>query len=163
LSLERLKARGLYIRECLPTEAIAARLGIGERTVQRWKADDLEQGNDWDAGCQAAHMARENIEISTQIYIANFVAFQQGALADIRANEDMTPGEKAQAVASLADSFSKTVKACAVTAPKISSLAIAVDIVQRLAAFVADRHPEAAQVLTGVLEPFMAELAREYE
>jgi hypothetical protein len=162
MAIENQKARALYIKDCLPIEAIAARLGVGERTVQRWKAEDAEQDKDWDAARQAAHMAKENIEISTQLYLANFIAFQQGALAEVQANEQMTTTEKAQAVASLADSFAKTVKASAITSPQINQLAIAIEVIQKLAAYVHDKHPEAAPKLMEALEPFALDVAQEY-
>jgi len=83
-------------------------------------------------------------------------------LDELKANTDMNVLEKVAAVTSLADAYTKHLRACSLTAPALNQLAIASDIIHKLAAFVSEKHPDAAPLLLSVLDPFVAELAKTY-
>jgi hypothetical protein len=155
------KARGLYVQDCLPAGAIAARLGVAERTVERWKAEDAAAGRGWKAAREAARAARGAAEQDAQAYLTEVLAFQRAALEAVKLDQALTPQEKTRSAASLADSFSKTVNACAKAAPETTQLAIALDMLQRLARFASETHAEAAPALAECLEAFAVELARD--
>jgi len=122
----------------------------------------LADGRDWDEARQAIHCAKDNIETSTQMYLANYMAFQQQAIKEIQENPDLTTPEKVSAVAALADAYTKTVKCCALTAPSISHPAIASEVIQKLAGFVAEHYPDIAATVLVALERFGQELIKEY-
>jgi hypothetical protein len=80
----------------------------------------------------------------------------------VTASEDLTTLERTEAITSLADAFTKQVKACASSAPKLSRLAVASEVMTMLYAFVTEKFPDAAPHLLAVLEPFGAELEKAY-
>jgi hypothetical protein len=67
-----------------------------------------------------------------------------------------------EALTFLSSSYAKQVRACELTAPKLSRLGIAGDVVKLLAAFIIEKYPDAAAKLLEVLEPFGAELVKVY-
>jgi hypothetical protein len=159
---KRAQAREMYVREALPPSVIAARLGVTERTILRWKSEDGSAGSDWNKSRVALKLTKENIEATTQVYLEEFLSFHKQVLDEVKANLELTIQEKVAAITSLTDAFNKSVRACALTAPQLNQLAIASDVIQRLAAFITERHPDAATNLLTVLEPFGQELAKYY-
>jgi hypothetical protein len=75
---------------------------------------------------------------------------------------DMPPGVKVDMLASLADAYNKLISASRRMMPETDKLAVATDVVKRLADFTRTRHPKHANALIEVLEPFADELARAY-
>jgi hypothetical protein len=137
-------------------------MGAGERTVSRWKADAAAKGDDWDKARVAGRMTKESIETATQSYLEQFLTYQRDALAEMKANTELTTLEKVAAITSLTDAYVKGVRACALTAPALNQLGVAIEVLQRLAAFIQERHPEVAPNLLAILEPFGQELAKFY-
>jgi hypothetical protein len=155
-------ARDLFVREGLSCALIAERLKVTERSVQGWKAKDKAKGDDWPKARVASKMGKESVETATQAYLEQFLAYQRDALSELQANAELTTQEKVSAITSLTDAYCKSVRACALTAPALNHLAIAMEVIQRLTAFASERHPEATKHLLAVLEPFGAELAKAY-
>jgi hypothetical protein len=149
-------ARNLYVGEYLPAKAVAARLGVAERTVQRWMAADASKCRDWNEARRRAAQMRSTQEAAAQEFMAGFLTFQRKVLAELDAAADMAAAEKTKAIASLSDSFAKTARATAVAvaAPETTQLAIAMDTLQKLARFVAETHQDAAPLLAEALEAF---------
>lgn len=156
------RVRSGYVLDCLPLEQAAKRAKVGERTAARWKALALEAGDDWDRARTAARMSGENLEALSQVLLEQFLTLHQATLESVQADKDMKPVDKVAAITSLADAFTKTMKAVGRAAPQLSQLAIASDVVQRLGHFVAERYPNRAQALLEVLEPFGEELVKAY-
>jgi len=160
--VKRISARQLYVKDKLPLSVIAKRLKVSERAVSRWKSADAAAGDDWNKARMSAQLSKTNVEASTQQYLEAFLPYHIEVFEELKNNTDMTTAEKVAAITSLADAYTKTVKACSITAPALSHLAIAGDVLQKLAAFVAKNHPDAAPVLLSVLDPFAQELSRIY-
>lgn len=158
----RLKARTAYVRDLLPLDKIAVRLGVGERTLARWKAEALEDGDDWDKGRTAGRLSSENLEAMSQVLLEQFLVLHQATLEEVKQDKDMKAADKVDAITRLADAFTKTMKAVSRSAPRLSQLAIAGDVLQKLGRFVAERYPEEARALLPILEPFGAELVKAY-
>lgn len=54
--IERLDAKRMYCEELKEIPEISKQLNIPEATLYRWKAEDKEQGNDWDKDREAIRM-----------------------------------------------------------------------------------------------------------
>ena len=80
----------------------------------------------------------------------------------LNANPDIPAEKKVQMLASLADSFNKTVAASRKVLPETSQLATAMEVVQKMATFIREKYPKHAQAFVEVLEPFGEELAKTY-
>ena len=159
---DRLKARTMYVMDGLPMSAIAMRLCLTERTVFRWKTEAGRAGDSWDKARVAYRLSKDSVAQTTQVFLEAFMGYQQRLLGEVQDNAELSTKEKVAAIASLTDTFHKTVKASASTAPKLNEFAIVSDVIQRLATFVAEHHPDAAPALLAILEPFGQELAKVY-
>lgn len=62
----------------------------------------------------------------------------------------------------LADAYNKTISASKRILPETNELAVAMGVVQRLAAFIKEQHPKHVGAFAEVLGPFGDELARAY-
>lgn len=154
------RKRYIYERQALPTIALA--LTIPEATIRNWKRQARAAGDDWDAARSANVIAGEGLDRLVADVIQDYVTQHQATIEDLKNAEGLSPLEKAKVLASLADSFNKTVSAAGRVSPKISELGVAMDVLKRFADFVARNHPQAAQVLLEVLEPFGAHLSEVY-
>lgn len=148
------KARTLYVHERKPLTLIALDIDVPERTIRRWKAESQERGDNWDEARAAASIAGDGLEGFMTEVIENFAAMYRATLEDLKAKTDIPVDERVKMFASLADSFNKTVSAAGRIAPRISELGVAMNVLNRLADYIARYHPDAAPALLEVLEPF---------
>ena len=158
----RRKVRGFYIHEALPLEQAARKAGVGERTAARWKTAAMEEGDDWDRARTAARMSGESLEQINQALLEQFLTFHQATMKEVQADKEMSAADKVGAISRLADAFQKTMNAVSKSAPELSKLAVASDILQRFARYVSEKHPQHGPALLEVLEPFGEELVKVY-
>jgi len=156
------KVRRLYVFDRIGLEVAALQCGVSMSTASRWKREALEDGDDWDKLRAAAILAGDGIESIARAALTGFLTQFQTTMDTLNANADMPAEKKVQMLASLADSFNKTVAASRKVLPETSQLATAMDVVQRLAGFIREHHPQHAKVFVDVLEPFGQELAKTY-
>ncbi len=156
------KARALYVYERKSLDAVADQLGIGIATARRWKAKAELEGDDWERSRSAARLSGEGTQLIGQMILEDYLHMHQAAMSDIKSDEGVPPLVRAEVLSRLADAFNKTMAAIAKSSPELSRLSIATDVLQRLTRYVAEDHPQLAGALLEVLEPFAAELAKEY-
>lgn len=156
------QARDLYAKEGLTLASVGARLKVSERTVTRWKADDAAAGVDWGKLRATTVLGRESREAVTQELLMEFLVLHKRTLEEVKASEEMTTAERVAAINSLTDTFTKQMRACALSAPQLNEFAIASEVFKLFADFVAERHPEAQPALEPVLETFGPVLAKRF-
>ncbi len=157
----RARLRTLFIHEGLGLEAAAERLGLSPRTATRWRKEAFAEGDDWERARAASHLAGEGAEAVTRAVLEEFLTLFQTTMQDGK-GADLKPLEKAEAMSRLADAYTKTVRAIQKSAPELSRLAVAGEVLQLLARFIQQRFPQHASALVEVLEPFGEELSRSY-
>lgn len=158
----RAAVRAAYVHRRLPLAAAAADAGVSAGAARRWRREARAGGDDWDTARAASAMAGDAGGALALTLIENFVRLHETVIEDINKAEGVEPMKKAQALAMLADAFSKTMSAAGRVAPEISELAVAQDVIQRLGRFIHDKHPEHGPAFLQVLEPFALELAAHY-
>lgn len=94
--------------------------------------------------------------------IEEYLLQHHAVMEQLKADSGTPPLKKAAALASLSDSFNKTMAAFRRAAPETSKLAVALDVLAQLTDYVRRQAPQAAPVLLEVLEPFGAELSETY-
>lgn len=154
--------RDAYVRERLPLDAAARRQSVPERTARRWKSDAAEAGDDWDRARAAGALAGSSRELLAQAVIEDYIALHQATQRALLDGGNLDPLERAEALGRLADAFSKTMAAVGKASPALSEIAITGRVLQDLAGFVQRDHPEAAEPLLKVLEPFARWCQKEY-
>lgn len=81
----------------------------------------------------------------------------------LKDDRDLSASERVKLMATLSDAFNKTVAAASRSAPKLSELGVAYDVLKRLAEFVSRKNPEQADVILEILGPFGDYLAEVYD
>lgn len=116
------RLRRLYVLERISLEIAALQCGISQSTASRWKREALDKGDDWDK-LRAAHLlAGDGIEAVARAALAGFMTQYQATMDALNANPDIPPEKKVQILASLADSFNKTVAASKRVLPEAARL-----------------------------------------
>ncbi|TXG98574.1 MAG: DUF1804 family protein [Nevskiaceae bacterium] len=156
------KVRALYVYDRLGLDAIAERLEVGIATVRRWKTKAEAEGDDWERARSAARMAGDGTQLIAQMILEDYMALHQATVEGVKADPSISPIDKAEILSRLADAFTKTMAAIGKASPQLSRLSVATDVLQRFAKFVGEGHPHLAESLLEVIEPFAAELAKEY-
>lgn len=161
---KRTQLRGLYVYKRLPMEAACAamRPSLPKSTGNRWKADARAKGDDWDSARAAVALGDENFAQLGKKLLEDYLVMHQAVVDGIKADKKMSHMDKVVSLASLTDSFNKTMSALRKVAPELNRHAVALDALQRLANFAQQRHPKHVPMLLELLEPFGEELAKAY-
>ncbi len=158
---KRMALRSAYCYKALSLEEAAALVGVSIGTARRWKADALKAEDDWDKVKAASSLAGEGMEAVARQMLNDYVLQHRTLMERIGHDEAMSPGEKVEALSSLADSFAKTIAASKRILPETDELATALGIIRKLVDFTSQRFPQHAPALLEVLEPFGALIAKE--
>lgn len=156
------KVRRLYVFDRISLEIASLQCSVSMSTASRWKREAQDAGDDWDKMRAVQILAGGGVESVARAALAGFLTQYQSVMDAINTNPDIPAENKVQMLASLADSFNKTVSASKRVLPETSQLATAMEVVQKMAGFVRDKYPKHAQAFVEVLEPFSGELAKLY-
>ncbi|AAS97176.1 DUF1804 family protein [Nitratidesulfovibrio vulgaris] len=161
----RRAARSAYAYDQLPLERAAAKAGVPASTLARWKREAKAEGDDWDKVRAANALASGGVEDVARQMLTDYVVQHKTLIDHLRdetTGERMSPRDKADILASLADSFNKTVAACRRVMPETNELAVALEVLGLLGDYVREHFPGHAPALLEVLEPFGYELSKHY-
>lgn len=163
-SEKRTQLRGLYVYQRLPMETACAKLGVPRTTANRWKADAKASGDDWDSVRAAVALGDESFSVLGRRLLEDYLVQHQYTMDALRddADKKISAMQRAEILASLSDSFNKTMASFKRLAPELNRQAIALDAMQRMASFAQKRFPQHVPALLELLEPFGEELARAY-
>lgn len=155
---QRQAVRRSYVHERQSLTAIASRTRIPVATLRRWKQDDAEGGDCWDKARAASRLAAGGLgDITTEV-LDNFARLFQSTMQELDQGE-IDPVEKAESISRLADAYTKTMKAAGTADPKVAKLAVAMQVLEELAKYIRERHPELLAPFSAMLEPFGARIA----
>lgn len=158
----RVQLRGFFVYKRLPMEAACAALHLPKSTGNRWKNDAKAKGDDWDQARAAVALGDENFSQLSRKLLEDYLVQHQAAIDAMREAKDMPATQRAQILASMADSFHKTMASFKKLTPELNRHAIALDALQRFATFAQGRFPKHVPALLEMLEPFGEELAKAY-
>lgn len=158
----RRAVRAAFVFDQLGLEIAAAKHGIPEATARRWKREAKAEGDDWDKARAAQMIAGGGIEDVVRQTLAVVVQQVQATVEMLQNNPDMPPAEKVQALASLADAYNKLMAASKRLMPETDKLAVAMDVIKRLDAFVRENYPQHVGAFAELLAPFGQDLAKAY-
>ena len=159
---KREAVRAAYIHERLPLDIAAMKAGVPASTATRWKRRAKELGDDWDKMRAACLLSGEGVESVARQMLADYVVAHKAIMDAIGTDETIEAKCKVQMLASLADSFNKTVAASKRVLPETSELATALNVLDRLSNFIREHFPQHGPAFVEVLEPFGAEIARAF-
>lgn len=161
-SEKRSQTRSLYVYQRLAMEAVCKKLKVPRSTANRWKQDAAAAGDDWDTARAAMSLGDENFTNLSKQLLEDYLLQHQATMKMLREDKKLTAMERAETLASMSDSFNKTMNSFKRLAPDLNRQAIGLDVLQRLAAFAQAKHPKHVPALVALLEPFGEELAKAY-
>lgn len=152
--VKKREVRRKYVVERQSLGTLALLVGVPESTLRRWKRDARDAGDDWDAARAATTLAGEGRDALIAGVIDDYVIQHQATIDDLKGKTDIAPGEKAKILASLADSFNKTISAAGRLSPQISQLGVAMKVLELLGDYIAREHPEHVLAFVEIIQPF---------
>lgn len=160
----RADLRRAYVYDRLDLPAAAERAGVSLSTARRWKADAEAGGDDWEKARSAARLAGDGRAAVAELILNDYLMLHQSCIEDIKSDAKIDPLKKAEVLSRLADAFTKTMNAVGKASPELSRLAVAADVIKRLADFIKRRGPSAGvlEFLDDALDDFTAELAKDW-
>ena len=154
------KLRRLYVFERLSLEIAAGQCGVSFATARRWKDKAEIAGDNWEK-LRAAHtMAGKDLEDIARQLLTDLV-LQFKATMDALSREDIPASERVTLLTSLSDSYNKAISANKKLLPETSRLAVALEVLEKLADWLKTKRPELLGAFLDELEPFGAMLEKE--
>lgn len=154
--------RRAYIFSNLPLDQVACAQGVSLPTARRWKKAATDQGDDWDKTRAAQLIAGGSIEQTARAVLAALVSQCQVTTEAVSTNPDITPAERVQLLASLADAFSKATAASKKILPETDRLAVALSVMQKLGEHITKRHKTHRVAFVEILETFSDAFERDF-
>lgn len=151
--------RAAYVYQRLPLEAAAKQGGVAYQTARAWKRQDKARGDDWDKARAAQRMASGGLGDLTAQVLEDFALLFTSTMEQLK-TDPLPAVLRAEALAKLADSYVKTVKAAGSASPPLAKLAVAMQVLQALTSYIRDEHPQDLPRFAGILEPFGQRLAQ---
>jgi len=156
------ECRTAYVHNRLALSSIAITTGVSEPTLRRWKREAKQAGDDWDMMRARALISGEGFSVLIANTLEEFAVQFSSTMAVLRDDEGLSSAQRVRLMATLSDAFNKTVAAARHSAPKLSEIAVAWDILERLEQFVHRQAPDLEQALKEILAPFGEHLVEVY-
>ncbi len=141
-------------------DAACKKLGIPRSTANRWKQDAADKGDDWDTVRAAVALGDDNFASLSKKLLEDYLVQHQATMDVLRDATDMSALERAETLASMSDSFNKTMASFKRLAPDLDRQAVQLDVLQRFVSFAQGKFPQHLAALAEMLEPFGEELAK---
>ena len=159
---QRSEVKKNYVHKLLPMTQAAKLANVPVNTARRWKDDALKNGDDWDKARAASALSSGGRDDLMKTIVNDYVICHQAIMESLKTDESMRAKDKVDALTSLADAFSKTMKSAGLASPELSKLSIANDIIQLLGDFVQKNFPQHIPAFIEILEPFGDEVSKNY-
>lgn len=155
------QVRKSYVFDGLSLASCAMLADVSYSTAQRWKNVAKKAGDDWDAVRAAHTLAGGDLEDISRQIMTEFVIAYKAQMEKLNFNETLTAKQRVEMLASLADSYVKTVAANKKTMPQTSKLAVAFEVLDKFKDYVMQNAPEIAPKFAEMLVPFGEQMEKE--
>lgn len=153
--------RKKYIFDGLSLAMSAVMTKVSYPTAQRWKNVARDAGDDWDKVKIAHSMAGGDLEDVARQILTDFIIQFKSAMDSLKQADDIDPKTRVELLTSLADSYNKAIGANKKLLPETSKLAVALEVLEKLAGYLREHKPELLADFMDVLDPFGQLLERE--
>lgn len=157
----RQKVRAKFVQG-LPLAAAATAHKVPYNTARNWKRLAADAGDDWDTARNAKRLTQGSVQDLTGQILFDLAEQFEATIRAMRDAKDLNPQAKADMLLKLSDGYVKTMAAAGRGNPKLNRLAVAMDVLKELAAFIADKHPKLRMQFLDVAESFGPVLAQRF-
>lgn len=153
--------RQAYVFQRLSLDKAASVIGVSYATAQRWKRQAAAGGDDWDKVKSAHTLAGGELEDMGRQLLTDFVLQFHATMELVKLDSDIDAKTRVELLASLSDSYNKSISANRKILPETSKLAVALKVLEGLVAYIGEQRPELLGHFLEILEPFGEKIARE--
>lgn len=157
----REKARKAYIFDKLSLASVSLTVDVPYQTVARWKKQAAAKGDDWDKLKVAHTMAGGDLESMARQILTDLIAQFKATMEIVQEDIELNAMERVSMLTSLSDSYHKAVSASRKLLPETSKLAVALEVLEKMAEYIKQHKPDLLPEFMAVLEPFGELLERE--
>ncbi len=144
--------RGSYVFERLPLPVAAIKHGVSQGSAQAWKKKALDAGDDWDRARSAALMAAGGLGDATNQILEGFTLLFQTAIQKVHDDKKLSAEDMVASLARLSDSYAKMLTSAGKSNPKISKLAIAMEVLNEEAVLIKAEFPDDVERFAKILD-----------
>ena len=156
------KAREYFVLHNMKLEDIGTQLGVAGSLVRRWKHNAKVNGDNWDMARDAHIIAGQGNDEIAQKALRNALINIDSIMEEVQENPELTLEMKIKYIGICGDAAAKISAASSRIAPQISELAVALDVIKRLADYIRKHHRDQAEVFLASIEPFSKEILEAY-
>ena len=153
--------RRAYVFQRLSLDKAASVSGVSYATAQRWKRQAAAGGDDWGKVKSAHTLAGGELEDMGRQLLTDFVLQFHATMELVKLDSDIDAKTRVELLASLSDSYNKSISAHRKILPETSKLAVVLKVLEGLAAYIGEQRPELLGHFLEILEPFGEKIARE--
>jgi len=157
----RNKVRAKYIGG-MPLTSAADAAHVPYNTARRWKAQALEEGDDWDVSRSARRMTKGGIEEMANLVLADLAEQFTHTLKVLREDRKLSAEARARIMVQLMDGYNKAIAAATRAMPDANRLAVAMDVIKHLTVLFAERFPKLRPQFVHAVEQLGDELAKAF-
>lgn len=158
----RKAVRNAYVYQRLALEAAAASLGVNVSTAQRWKREAADSGDNWDDARDAVVFSDEDLTRRMRESLERYLRNVNKVMDALDANQNLGIVVQADLITKVGYWNERALSGYKRLLPEIAELAVAMEVLQRLASFISEKYPQHAGAFLELLEPFGGELSRVY-
>lgn len=153
--------RRAYVFQRLSLDKAASISGVSYATAQRWKRQAAAGGDDWDKVKAAHTLAGGELEDIGRQLLTDLVLQFKATMELVKLDSDIDAKTRVELLTSLSDSYNKAISANRKLLPETSKLAVALTVLEQLAAYIGKQRPELLGHFLEILEPFGQMIERE--
>ncbi|MFT4191648.1 MAG: DUF1804 family protein [Comamonas sp.] len=157
----RNKVRAKYVQG-LPLATAAEACKVPYNTARNWKRQDAEAGHDWDIARNARRMTKSGVEEMANEVLGELAEQFLATLKAVKEDQKMKAGDKADILVRLMDGYNKAISAASRAMPNANRLAVAMDVMKFLNAYIAEHFPKLRMPFLEVTEASGEAFVREF-
>lgn len=140
-------------------EETAKETARADQAAANYLTEHLDQEDRYSVRAAMA-LGDDNFASLSKKLLEDYLVQHQATMDLLREAKDMGPMQRAETLASMSDSFNKTMASFKRLSPELNKQAIQLDVLQRLVSFAQARFPQHLTAMVELLEPFGEELAK---
>ncbi len=144
--------RRLYVNSRMSLQQAASHCGVTMATARRWRQRSLEAGDDWEEARGVVLLGDVHFADVARRLLEDYLTQHHATIEMLRADESMDALKRAATLASLADSFNKTMASFKRVTPELDKQAAQMEVLEKLASFVRERLPQHLGALAEILD-----------
>jgi len=157
----RSKLKAKYVQG-MPLSTAAEACRVPYNTARNWKRTDADKGDDWEIARNARRMTKSGVEEMANEVLGELATQFMSTLQLMKDDKKMPADKKADILVRLMDGYNKAISAASRAMPNANRLAVAMDVMKFLNAFIGQHHPKFRSQFLEITEASGEDFVREF-